>query len=112
MYAGPYCIKENKMTTENDGSEVLVFTNQSKDIANKLRAEIINNFSKVWVYVYNLDKKFEVKVASNWGGRLDKKTLDEVEEFVKVFEGKEVTSEKTEVLEKSKKPPTSGILMV
>jgi hypothetical protein len=100
------------MTTENEGSEVLVFTNQSKDIANKLRAEIINNFPKVWVYVYNLDKKTEVKVASNWAGRLDKKTLNEIEEFVKVFEGKEVVSEKVEVLDKPKKPPTSGILMV
>jgi hypothetical protein len=72
------------MAATNEGSETLVFSTKSKASAENLRKELLQNFSRVWVYVFNMaNQSWEVKVASNWGGRLDKATLTEVEAYVK-----------------------------
>lgn len=75
-----------------DSSEISIFITETKDIANNLRAQINKTFPKIWVYVYNIDnKQFEIKVASNWGGSLDKPTLNLIQNFINENKPKNTT---------------------
>lgn len=82
----------DKAESNIDSTDTLIFTSLSKEQANNLRAQINNEFPRVWVYVYNLIKKFEVKIASNWGGRIDKFTLDKVQNIVNKFKSENTKS--------------------
>lgn len=74
--------------TEN--GEFLVLSIKNKDEAVLLRTDLLKEFTRLWVYVYNFNNElFDVRVANNWGAGLEQKVINEIEKFVA---GKKITS--------------------
>lgn len=89
---------------ETSGSESIVLSTNNKNDALTLRADLMKNFEKLWVYVYNYNNElFDVKVANNWGAKLEVKVIKEIEKFVseKNFAQMSVTKKKSVKKEKA-----------
>lgn len=79
---------KNNMTKEKEqtSSETKIFTFDNKERANALRTEILQNYRRVWVFVYNKSGgRYEVTVANQWCGKLDAETLAAVKELTHRF---------------------------
>ncbi len=71
------------MSNSEGNSDSIVLSTKNKTDAINLRSDLMKNFDKLWVYVYNTNNEFfEVKVANNWGASLDQKTIKDIEKFV------------------------------
>lgn len=69
--------------SNQDGSESVVLSTTNKDDALTLRANLLKEFNRMWVYVYNFNNEtFEVKIANNIGSKVDSVVLKAVEKFI------------------------------
>lgn len=74
------------MTKEQASAETKIFTFDNKERANALRTEILQNYRRVWVFVYNKPgDRYEVTVANQWCGKLDKETITAIKELTHQF---------------------------
>ena len=69
-----------------DNNDTFLINDRSKDLMDRLKSAIRNNFEGIWMYLYKMkDGDYELYAANNWGGRLDKETASEVKLFVTEF---------------------------
>lgn len=75
-----------KMPSLEDRDEVIV-VNDSLDLMRELRKEISDSFPRVWILVYRDDaqKRYGIEVANIWGGKLEDRYLDPIEELIEKF---------------------------
>jgi hypothetical protein len=69
-----------------DRDEVLVI-DSSKDLMNELRAAILQEFPRTWVFVHHdlIDDMYGIEVANVWGGRLPTEREELIREYIEKF---------------------------
>ena len=74
---------ENTLSNNTEGGDSTVLSTTNKDDALMLRSDLMKNFDKLWVYVYNSNNEtFDVKVANNWGSKIEPVMLKAIEKFI------------------------------
>ncbi len=92
----------NTLSNNQEGGEFTVLSTTNKDDALTLRSDLLKEFNRLWVYVYNFNNEmFDVKVANNWGAKLEAHVLKAIEKFI--IDKKLVSSPKSDKKKSVKK---------
>ena len=59
-------------------ADTIVFTTSKQQEASDIRCKILQNFRRMWVYVYNNSGEYSVAVANEFCGKLSESKLNEI----------------------------------
>lgn len=67
-------------------NETFVINDKSKTLMEKLRSEILLNFTGIWLYLYKEnDGRYEISAANQYGGKLNKEDMSNIKIFATDF---------------------------
>jgi hypothetical protein len=92
-------------------TEAVIYTTNNKSLANSLRCALLQNFRRVWIFVYNQHGEFTVTAASEFCGKLKEETVNDMLKFTSNFLNEDMPLQSVYDYEKTPIPdPVKDIL--